>query len=174
VNPFANQLTFTNERTRTRRDHEKYLTLIESVTLLHQYQRPLETDEVAGEHLKSTLEDIEVANRLAPEVLGRSLDELPPQTRRLLESIKEMVSETCEEKKVDQDKARFTRRMVREKTKQSETQVRLHLQRLEDLEYVSRRFGRNGVSCLYELMMDCKEAEGIAHIGLLNTEKLKV
>jgi hypothetical protein len=30
-----------------------------------------------------------LANQLAPEVLGRSLDELPPQTRRLLGSIRE-------------------------------------------------------------------------------------
>jgi len=174
VNPFADQLTFTADRTRTRRDHEKYLTLIEAVTLLHQYQRPLEKDDIAGEHIKTTLEDIKTANQLAPEVLGRSLDELPPQTRRLLEGIKKMVQETCEERKVDQDKARFTRRMVRERTKLSETQVRLHIQRLEDLEYISRRHGRNGVSCLYELMVDSKESEDIAHIGLLDLKKLKV
>ena len=48
MNPYADQLTFTADRTRTRRDHEKYLTLIESVTLLHQHQRPLEQDEEAG------------------------------------------------------------------------------------------------------------------------------
>ena len=35
-----------------------------------------------------TLDDIALANRLALELLGRSLDELPPQTRRLLETIK--------------------------------------------------------------------------------------
>ena len=41
VNPFARQLTFLSDRTRTRRDHVKYLTLIRSIALLHQYQRPL-------------------------------------------------------------------------------------------------------------------------------------
>jgi hypothetical protein len=35
--------------------------------------------------LRATLEDIELANRLAPELLGRSLDEPPPQTRRVYE-----------------------------------------------------------------------------------------
>ena len=34
--------------------------------------------------IRVTLDDIALANRLAPELLGRSLDELPPQTRRLL------------------------------------------------------------------------------------------
>ncbi len=34
------------------------------------------------EYIEVTLDDITHANRLAEEVLGRSLDELPPQTRR--------------------------------------------------------------------------------------------
>ena len=173
VNPYAGELTFTAERTRTRRDHEKYLTLIEAVTLLHQHQRPLEDDPEAGPHIKTTLEDIAIANAIAPEVLGRSLDELPPQTRRLLEAVKTMVAEVCDKKKIDQDKARFTRRQVRERTGSSETQVRLHLQRLEDFEYLARRHGRNGVSCVYELLVDCRKPEGVAHVGLLDVKELR-
>jgi len=173
VNPFADQLTFTADRTRTRRDHEKYLTLIEAVTLLHQHQRPLEEDPEAGLHIKTTLQDISIANKLAPEVLGRSLDELPPQTRSLLGNIKAMVREQCESKNLNQDNARFTRRDVRERTRQSETQVRLHLQRLEELEYIQKRHGRNGIVCVYELMVDSSEPEGIAHVGLLDLDKLK-
>lgn len=173
VNPYADELTFTAERTRTRRDHEKYLTLIEAVTLLHQLQRPIEDDALAGPHLKTTLEDIALANRLAPEVLGRSLDELPPQTRSLLENIKTMVAETCEARKIDQDKARFTRREVREATGSSETQVRLHLQRLEDFEYLARRHDRNGIGCVYELLVDCRQPAGTARVGLLDLEQLR-
>ena len=173
VNPFADELTFTAERTRTRRDHEKYLTLIEAVTLLHQHQRKPEDDPEAGPHIKTTLEDIAIANAIAPEVLGRSLDELPPQTRRLLEALKAMVAEVCDEKEIDQDKAHFTRRQVRERTGSSETQVRLHLQRLEDFEYIARRHGRNGISCVYELLVDCRKPEGIAHVGLLDVGELR-
>ncbi|RQY07251.1 DNA primase, partial [Burkholderia stagnalis] len=33
VNPYADQLTFLSDRTRTRRDHEKYLTLIDTIAL---------------------------------------------------------------------------------------------------------------------------------------------
>jgi DNA primase len=36
-------------------------------------------------YVETTTEDIRVANRVAHDVLGRSLDELPPQTRCLLE-----------------------------------------------------------------------------------------
>ncbi len=173
VNPYADRLTFTAERTRTRRDHEKYLTLIESVTLLHQHQRPLEEDPEAGPHIKTTLDDIAVANRLAPEVLGRSLDELPPQTRRLLEEIKSLVADTCDAKATDQDKCRFTRRDVRERTGWSEFQVRTHMTKLEDLEYVARRHGRQGCGCVYELTVDAREPSAACHVGLIDAAKIK-
>ncbi len=39
VNPYASQLTFLDAQTRTRRDHEKYLALIDAIALLHQHQR---------------------------------------------------------------------------------------------------------------------------------------
>ena len=38
-------------------------------------------------YVESTIGDIEVAHRLAHAVLGQSLDELPPQTRRLLTAV---------------------------------------------------------------------------------------
>ena len=173
INPFADELTFTAERTRTRRDHEKYLTLIESVTLLHQHQRTLDDDPLAGPHIKTTLEDIAIANAIAPEVLGRSLDELPPQTRRLLEALKTMVAELCDERAIDQDKARFTRRQVRERLGWSEFQVRTHIHKLEELEYLARHHGKQGVGIVYELLIGCREPEGIAHVGLLDIGELR-
>ncbi|HWW72258.1 MAG TPA: hypothetical protein VN089_20150 [Duganella sp.] len=36
VNPYADQLTFLDDKTRTRRDHMKYLSLIRAITFLHQ------------------------------------------------------------------------------------------------------------------------------------------
>ncbi len=87
VNPYARELTFPDNLTRTRRDHTKYLALINSIALLHQHQRPVETAVRRSQtisYIEVTLDDIERANRIAHEVLGRSLDELPPQTRRLL------------------------------------------------------------------------------------------
>jgi len=151
ANPFARELTFTSGRTRTRRDHEKYLTLIDTIALLHQHQREAITHEVKSEAgrasrtvemLPVTLDDIEAANRIAPEVLGRSLDELPPQTRRLLESIKTLVRAKMKSESIEQRLSIFSRRELREFTGWSETQTRLHLERLEAMEYVHRRGGR--------------------------------
>ena len=44
VNPYADQLTLpATTRPGRRRDHEKYLTLIDAIALLHQHQRPVQT-----------------------------------------------------------------------------------------------------------------------------------
>jgi DNA primase catalytic core len=173
VNPYAPHLRFTAGRTRTRRDHEKYLTLIETLTLLHQHQRPLEHDAEAGPHLKTTLADIEAANRLAPEILGRSLDELPPQTRLLLEAIKAHVRGQMEAQGLMQRQCRFTRREIREATGWSETQTRLHLQRLEELEYLRTTGGRNGVAMNYELLIDAQQPGELAAVGLIDVAELR-
>jgi len=121
-----------------------------------------------------TLEDIELANRLAPELLARSLDELPPQTRRVLEAVKEIVRTRCEEEKMDPSSAWFSRRQIRDRLGWSVTQVRDHLERLREFEYVAARSGRLGSPFQYELLSDCNEAHRFDHIGLLDVGKLNV
>lgn len=80
-NPHAMDLTFTTDKTRLRRDHAKYLGLINAIALLHQYQRVIHAEEIDGKTVESIEvipSDIALANRLAAEILGRTLDELPP------------------------------------------------------------------------------------------------
>ena len=176
ANPFATQLTFTAERTRTRRDNMKYLGLIKAVALLHQFQRePITLKNASGNDVRMlpvTVKDIEAANRIAPEILGRSLDELPPQTRRLLEKVKTMVREKMKTKDIEQNLCHFSRREVRERVGWGATQTRIHLERLADLEYIVARHGRNGRAYQYELLIDANESEQTAHIGLLDPGKL--
>jgi len=155
VNPYASELRFPDHQTRMRRDHTKYLGLIEAVALLHQYQRPVKTVEHRGQKLRYievTKGDIEIANRLAHDVLGRTLDELPPQTRRLLGLLDEMVTEATGQLGIDRSEFRFSRRQVRERTGWGDTQLRVHLGRLIELEYVLAHRGRQGQSFLYELV----------------------
>jgi DNA primase len=176
ANPFARHLTFTSGRTRTRRDHEKYLTLIDTIALLHQHQRETIKHQVNGrevEMLPVTLEDIEAANKIAPEVLGRSLDELPPQTRTLLEKIKSLVREKMAEQKLEQRYSLFSRRELRDKTAWSHTQIRRHLERLLELEHLITRGGRNGVLMKYELLTELETDTTGYHIGLLDLDELR-
>ncbi len=177
TNPYARHLTFLDDRTRTRRDHVKYLTLIRSIALLHQHQRPVRTVDHRGEavpYLEVTLDDIAVANRLAHQVLGRSLDELPPQTRRLLLSLDRMVGEACAKQQLARKDFHFSRRAIRETTGWSHTQVRIHLDRLVDLEYVLAHRGGRGQSFEYELLYDGQGQDGTPFLaGLIDVEALK-
>ena len=176
VNPFVRELTFLDDRTRTRRDHVKYLTLIESIALLHQYQRPVKAETRFGrtkEYIEVRLSDIALANRLAAEVLGRSLDELPPQTRRLLELLDGMVGEACGKNGVERADLRFTIRDVRRATGWSHDQVWRHMQRLVSLEYVLVHRGGRGQSFVYELLYDGQGQDGEPFlIGLCDAEGL--
>ena len=176
VNPYARALTFIDGQTRTRRDHTKYLALIHSIALLHQWQRPPKTVEHRGktiEYIEATLDDIAMANRLTAEVLGRSLDELPPQTRRLLLMVDAMVRAECERQRIERSEYRFSRRDVRGFTGWGDTQLRVHLSRLEELEYLLAHRGGRGQSFVYELAF-AVEGDGCKPVmaGLIDVEKL--
>ena len=177
INPWSRRLTFLDDKTRTRRDHEKYLVLIAVIAFVHQYQREVKTMLDHGEEVRYVdveLSDIELANRLAHEVLGRSLDELAPQTRRLLEMIEEMVRRGCEEQGVRREEYRFSRRAIREHCGWSDAYVRVHLDKLVDLEYVLVHRGGRGQSFVYELLYDGGGKDGRPHLtGLLDVEALK-
>jgi hypothetical protein len=170
LNPYAPALTFTTGRTRNRRDHEKYLTLMDAIALLHQHQREIKTLPGGQAYIEVTLDDITLANQLAPEVLGRSLDELPPQTRRLLGHIRELVKKKREAKASD---STFSRRELRQACGWSLTQVSVHLERLVALEYLALRHGRLGSAFVYEILSDPDAPEAVMHIGLMDTAKLR-
>jgi hypothetical protein len=182
VNPYAHRLTFLDDKTRMRRDHVKYLSLIDSITLLHQYQRPLKTYRQSSNkddngnptlYVTVTLDDIEIANRLASKVLGRSLDDLPPHTRRFLELVREMVKSECERLNVEKTDYRFYRRQICEYTGWGLTQVRMHLERLVEHEYVLVHRGSRGQSFVYELLYNGEGKKGGPFLmGLIDINRL--
>jgi hypothetical protein len=175
LNPYAQFLTFPDQTTRLRRDHEKYLTLIDTIAFIHQHQRPVKTAQRGAqtiEYIEVTLSDIELANRIAHDVLGRSLDELPPQTRRLLKLIDGYAVSECERQKVKRTDFRFSRRALREAITWGDTQLKIHLARLAELEYlVTHRTKCNGFE--YELVYDMAGADNSLRFpGLADIEAL--
>lgn len=97
VNPFADTLTFLDDKTHTRRDHMKYLTLIRMVALLHQHQRPIRTVEnreaslrpfIAWAHQRGLTRPQEITKPIMeryyrPLFLYRKADGEPRSTRSL-------------------------------------------------------------------------------------------
>ena len=178
VNPYAERLTFLDDRTRTRRDHEKYLTLIDTIALLHQYQREIRHTTAGGvriDYIEVTTADIAAANALAHDVLGRSLDELPPQTRRVLRTLHDWIAGRAVEKVMRRADIRFTRADVRRETNLSDTQCRLHVERLIALEYVLVHRGMRGQSFEYELLYDGQGDSGAPFVsGLIDVDALQL
>jgi len=175
LNPYARFLTFPDQTTRLRRDHEKYLTLIDTIAFLHQHQREVKSTqrgEQRIDYIEVTLSDIEQANQIAHDVLGRSLDELPPQTRRLLKLIDGYVMAECERQQVNRPDFRFSRRQLREAITWGDTQLRVHLERLVELEYVLAHREGPGGKYLYELAYEVKNDDRAQVAGLIEVDAL--
>jgi DNA primase len=175
VNPYAELLTFTSKSLKARRDHTKYLNLILAVSYLFQYQRKLCTIAHEGktiEYINVTLADIERANTIAGEVLGRSLDELSPSSRKLLLLIKQMCAQNG--KAGAPGEYRFNRRQIREYSGWSDFQVRTHIRQLEELEYLYTAMGKRGKEYVYELVYTGGGEDGRPFmLGLIDMGQLK-
>ncbi len=174
IMPWADQLTFRHDQTRMRRDNAKYLSLIASITLLHQHQRMV-VDLGSGKiAIEATVEDVELANRLISEAMGQSLDDLLPQSRQLLVLIDDLVNQQSKTRKIDRTHVRFTQRQLRDTFGWGDYQLRRHLKRLIELEYVlAHRTGySNGRQ--YQLLYDGQGRDGQSFLlGLIDPSKLK-
>ncbi len=180
VMPWADRLTFRHDQTRMRRDNAKYLSLIAAITLLHQHQRQ-RVDIQPGypqvrpqQAIVSTIEDVELANRLVSEVMGQSLDDLLPQTRQLLVLIDNLVNKQSMQRKLSRKLVRFTQRQLREEFGWGDSQLRKHLKRLIELEHVLAHRTGHGNGRNYELLYDGQGRDGESFVlGLVDPAKLK-
>jgi hypothetical protein len=181
INPYGDFLSFNSKSLRARRDHMKYLNLILTITFLFQYQRPRQIMDYDGEkeeYILVTLDDIAKANEIAAEVLGRSLDELSPSSRKLLILIQNMSEQKAEK---GSKEITFTRRDIREFSGWSDFQVKTHIKQLEELEYIYSMTGRKGKEYHYELIYKGNGNDGENEndsskkilIGLADIEELR-
>lgn len=177
VNRFADQLRFPSWSLRARRDQEKYLGIVAAIAFLKQKQRSTRVTKIAGQevhYIEATREDIDMANELAREVLGRSLDELSPPSRKLLDEIRQMVVKRSSELGIAPDEYAFTRREVRQWTGWSDFQVKLHIEELTELEYLFARQGKKGKEYVYELKYGGEGQDGRKFLlGLTPASELK-
>ncbi|MBD3309555.1 toprim domain-containing protein, partial [candidate division KSB3 bacterium] len=183
VNPYADRLTYGDDRLQGRRDQPKYLNLIKAVAFLRQMQKEVRYTKRNGSavpFIEVDIEDVRVANKLAHEILGRSLDELSRPGRALLLLLDEMVEQIAERLKEKNDgnapkrtSISFTRREIREATGWAHTRVHRYLKELIELEYVLIDSGRNGTLCRYRLAYEGQGKKGERFmLGLVDPEDL--
>jgi len=167
LNPFAAKLTYPAHGLKMRREQKKYLTLLKSMALLHQFQRPVHKAERAGvciEYVEITKEDLQRVDLLAKGALARGLDELSAPGRSLYEEIKALVKAKGEALRKDLPpempvpEPSVTRKELRRATGWTEWQLRTHLRELCELEYLSMLFGGSCRRTQYALLDDNDEA----------------
>ena len=151
-NPYAKDLVFGSTRLRSRRDHQKYLDLINVMALVHQYQRPIKSaqdiDGAPFQYIEVLKEDIARVDAIMREVLEQSTDELWPASRRMLAILEAWGRELPF---AGGKTSHWTRREIRERTAWSDTQVRMVLGQLVEFEYVLQHGGGQGRRALYQL-----------------------
>lgn len=180
VNPIHGELSYADDRLQGRRDQPKYLALIRAVAFLRQLQKPIRTDKRNGEtveYIEVDAEDVKLANRLAHEILGHSLDELSRPSRNLLLELEKMVRERLgdgdQEEGGSLHRVSFTRREIREFTGWSNYRVHIHLKELVEFEYVSVETDRVNNTYRYRLLYDGQGKDGSRFmLGLSNVEGL--
>ncbi len=171
INPFEPLLSYPDESLLVRRDHPKYLNLILAVTFLYQLQRPVRNDAALGDYIETTLDDIAIANELAHELFGHSLDDLSRPGRELLRLIAEYVAKQAGGGAPD--KVNFNRRELREAFKWGDTRLRTHLDELVEMEYVVPLSGRFGQTYQYRLVYEPTDEPGRFLSGLKSVEQLR-
>ena len=169
INPIHEELSYADDRLQGRRDQPKYLALIRAVAFLRQLQKPVRTDKRNGEtveYIEVDAEDVKLANRLAHEILGHTLDELSRPSRNLLLELDKMLQrsgnpDSPEGEAGSADLRRsFTRREIREFSGWSNYRVHIHLKELVEFEYVSVETDRVNNTYRYRLLYDGQGKDG--------------
>ena len=130
VIPYVHKLTFPDTWLRARRDHDRFLHLIEVLAFLHQHQRPTKTYQGIS-YIEANIKDYRWAYFLASRVLSQSMDELSRWARELLTWFEA------------QNPNWITRRELREGLHWPDRRTREASEELADLEFLEVQRGPN-------------------------------
>ncbi len=159
VIPFADRLSFPSSWMRTRRDHARFLNLIEVSAFLHQHQRERSQEGA----IVAALADYEAAYGLAGEVLKETLTDLKRPLREALQRIQGLAG---------QGERSISRREIREALGVPDSTVRRWLSELVELEYLEADGGKQGKAARYVVTARAPKQELVP--GLLSPEGLRL
>ena len=136
--PFAEKLSFPIHSASSRRDNQKLLTLIESIALLHQYQRK-QIIYKGKTYIQATIQDYKLAHSLFKQSYKNTIMLTHPKANFLLTKISQIEKKT------------FTRQDISEHTGWPKYIVRDNIKFLEDTGMLSIISNQKGREMVYEL-----------------------
>ena len=129
-NPYAPFIKLPEQVQQVRRMVSIYLSLIEAVTLIHQYQREKQLDRTSKkEYLITDIQDIEIANRLMAGLLVSRSDMLPKATRSHLETLKDWMAKN--------QKSEFNQRELTRGLRVNPSTIKRHTKQLLQMGYLT-------------------------------------
>lgn len=144
VNPFQPELKLPEYVFKKLRTNTHYITLIKSITFLHQYQRKHQQNKTTGEtFIQTTLEDIALANTLSKQSLLRKSDELSGEVRDFFESLKREVKQS--------DQTSFVSKELRVKFRMHPMKFNRRINELKNRGYIKQTGGNRKTSYEYEI-----------------------
>lgn len=171
--PYAPLLRFPSAWLRTRRDHLRFLNLIEAIAFLYQHQRVKRTDENGIAYIEATVEDYERAYELASEVLGQTLSDAKRSALEFYEKVRALAERVAAASHKRAEDVVLTRRELREATGLPDHRLRALLLELCDLEYLEIVAGNQGRTYRYRLASPAPAAPPRVLLGLLTPEELR-
>jgi len=177
-NPLASFIRFPVNRPTMRRTQDQFLTLLEAVAVLRQYQKvritktnPFTNEIVEG--IDIDLEDYRIARRLFREaILIPNADELPSGARLLYESVQAMAKTKARKEGLEATEVTFIQREIRELSELGSDSIKKYLRALVDFEFLELTGGRkHGTRFSYRLRE--LGSDGITGVELPEVEELK-
>ena len=159
VIPYADQLTFPSAWMRTRRDHARFLNLIEVSAFLHQHQREREDGAILAAPA-----DYAVAYGLAAQVLQETLSDVKRPLREAYERICELSLK---------GDGTVSRREIREALQLPDSTVRRWLSDLVELEYVALVDSKAGQGKATRYRPLERQPKANEVLGLVSPEQLR-
>ncbi|MBL8992214.1 MAG: hypothetical protein JNM63_02665, partial [Spirochaetia bacterium] len=143
---WRDKIEFNSARISQKRRFQGYLSFLSAVALHRQYQREIKTlvmpDGRGIEVVEVTRDDIVLTNRVIERLYPEAPDDLNPVDRRMLADIREYCDRQGENAGVPATDVSFTRRDIREASRWDPTPCRRTFERLLELEYIERQYGR--------------------------------
>lgn len=123
--PYRKKIDFPADRTRHRRDSQRFINLIKGVAFLHQYQKEVKETEDGDKYIEADLRDYTIAYHLADEVLRTTLSELSARAWKVFEVCCHVHYEKTSKINPDTEEEYkgFTRREIKKKAKELKVDI---------------------------------------------------